>query len=162
LASPFVLAKGSTDATVFKLARKSCVLTERMPLRRLIRRVFYVNALDQLAYVDFTLTGAATPVVLAEGIEQVQFSYALDTNLDGSPDSFAASPLATDWPNVVGVKVWVLARSATQGPKRSDSADSVFQMDDTTVDVDGATAQFRRRLYESYIAFVTPAIRRGS
>lgn len=162
LSAPFVLAKGDSGDTVFKLARKSCVLTERMPLRRLIRRVFYVNDLDQLAYVDVTLTGAATPVVLAEGIEQVQFSYALDTNQDGSPDSFAASPPVADWPNVVGVKVWVLARSATQGPKRSDSADSVFQMDDTTVDVDGATAQFRRRLYESYIAFVTPAIRRGS
>ena len=67
-----------------------------------------------------------------------------------------------NWPNVVGVKVWILARSASQGPKMSDSADSVYQMDDTTVDVDGATAQFRRRLYESYIAFVTPAIRRGS
>ena len=162
LASPFVLAKGSTDATVFKLAKKSCVLTERMPLRRLIRRVFYVNALDQLAYVDFTLAGAATPVVLAEGIEQVQFSYALDTNLDGSPDSFVATPLATDWPNVVGVKVWVLARSASEGPK-ADSAKSVFVMDDTTVDETAPnTPQFKRRLYESYVAFVTPAIRRGS
>jgi len=162
LTSPFVLAKGDSGDTVFKLARKSCLLTERTPLRRLIRRVFYVNDLDQLAYVDVTLGGVATPVVLAEGIEQVQFSYALDTNLDGSPDSFVASPSATEWPNVVGVKVWILARSASQGSKMSDSADSVYQMDDTTVNVDGATAQFRRRLYESYIAFVTPAIRRGS
>jgi len=162
LAAPFVLAKGDSGDAVFKLARKSCLVTDRMSLRRLIRRVFYVNGLDQLSYVDVTLGGVATPVLLAEGIEQVQFSYALDTNLDGSPDSFVASPTAADWPNVVGVKIWVLARSASEGPKMSDSADSVFVMDDTTVNIDGATPQFRRRLYESYIAFVTPAVRRGS
>jgi hypothetical protein len=71
-----------------------------------------------------------------------------------------ASPTAADWPNVVGVKVWVLARSASEGPKMS--ATSQFAMDDTTFNVTVAMPQFRRRLYESYIAFVTPAVRRGS
>jgi type IV pilus assembly protein PilW len=162
LAAPFVLDKGNAGDTVFKLARKSCLVADRMPLRRLIRRVFYVNGQDQLSYVDVTLGGVSAPVVLAEGIEQLQFSYALDSNLDGSPDSFVATPTEADRPNLVGVKVWILARSASEGSKMADSAQSVFTMDDTIVTVDGATRQFRRRLYESYIAFVTPAVRRGA
>ena len=59
------------------------------------------------------------PVPLVEGIENIQYEYGLDTTGDGSPDTFTPAPgyvfvdatHATGWPQVVAVRVHVLARN---------------------------------------------------
>ena len=69
----------------------------------------------------------ATPAVeLVDGVEDFQVEYGLDTDLDGEIDAFRNGPgaptmVATDWPNVVAIRVSLLlssieAASATSAP----------------------------------------------
>lgn len=53
------------------------------------------------------------PEPLVEGIENIQYEYGLDTNGDGSPDSYTPAPsTVTDWSKVVAVRIHLLARNA--------------------------------------------------
>src|SRR5256885_8800685 len=107
-ATPFVVAVGN-DATPFVLQSKACDGT-KAPKRKLIRRFYYISAADVLSYIDVTTSGPAPPVELVENIEQMQLEYAIDDNADGTPDRFTATPVAADWPKVIGVRVGLLAR----------------------------------------------------
>lgn len=95
-----------------------------------------------------------TPLV--EGIEHMQIDYGLDTGTDGEPDSFVAAPAATDWPNVVAVKMNILARNTetTQG-----------YTDTKTYTLSGGTFgpfndHYKRHAYTKYILLINPAGRR--
>ncbi len=156
-ATPFVVAAAS--AAAFTLQTKACDGTKATK-RKLIRRIFYISTSDVLSYVDITLAGVSNPVAVVENIEQMQIEYALDSNDDGTPDSFTATPAAADWPKVIGVRVWLLARSSETSSNVKDAM--TFQMSDTTVNVPAATANFKRRVYSTYIPFITPKSRRES
>jgi type IV pilus assembly protein PilW len=65
-------------------------------------------------------SGAAFNVVpLVEGIENLQFDYGVDTDGDGSPDSYttgthsagSTAMAAADWANVMAIRINILARS---------------------------------------------------
>lgn len=157
-ATPFVVAKGTVPAP-FVLQTKACDGTKATK-RKLIRRIYYISSTDVLSYRDITLAGALDPVPVVENIEQMQIEYALDADDDGTPDSFTATPAATDWPKVIGVRAWLLARSSETSANVKNAA--TFQMSDTTVDVPAATANFKRRVYSTYIPFMTPKSRRES
>jgi type IV pilus assembly protein PilW len=153
--TPFVLAQGHDAA--FTLQTKACDGTTATK-RKLIRRIFFISAADVLSYVDITLGGATAPVPMVENIEQMQIEYALDTDEDGTPDDF--TPLPADWSQVIGVRVWLLARSADKSSNAS--GERSFRMSDTTLDVPAAAANFKRRVYSTYIPFMTPKSRRES
>ena len=65
-------------------------------------------------------------IELVDGVEDFQIEYGLDTDLDGEIDAFRNGPgaptmVATDWPNVVAIRVSLLlssieAASATSAP----------------------------------------------
>ena len=154
-ATPFVVARG--NAATFTLQTKACDGT-RATKRKLIRRFFYIDTADVLSYVDITPVGLTAPVAVVENIEQMQIEYAVDTNSVGSPESFTPTP--ADWSLVIGVRVWLLARSTDTSPNAKNA--STFQMSDTTVDVPAASANLKRRVYSTYIPFVTPKSRRES
>jgi type IV pilus assembly protein PilW len=154
-ATPFVVAVGN-NAAPFVLQTKACDGTKAAK-RKLIRRFYYVSPSDVLSYVDVTTAGVMPPVALVENIEQMQLEYGIDDGGDGTPDRFTPTPAAEDWPNVVGVRVWLLARSTNAS---SHTANAVtFQMSDTTVDIAAASANFKRRVYTGYIPFLTPKSR---
>lgn len=154
-ATPFVVARGS--ATTFTLQTKACDGTKATK-RKLIRRIFYIDASDVLSYVDIRPSGPSAPVAVVENIEQMQIEYAVDTDGDGTADSF--SPTPADWTQVIGVRVWLLARSSDKSLNAKNAV--TFQMSDTTLEVPAATANFKRRVYSTYISFVTPKSRRES
>jgi len=158
--TPFVVAAGGTAAS-FPLKTKDCAAA-KAGKRKLIRRIYYVSAADVLSYVDVSLGGVSAPVALVEGIEQMQFSYAFDADGDGTAECFAstlAGCAGAQWPQVVGVRLWLLARSDVAS--RNNAAATQFVMDDTTVNVAAsATGNLKRRVYSSYIPFVTPKSRR--
>lgn len=62
-------------------------------------------------------TGAFVTTPLVEGIEYMQVEYGLDTNTDGAADSYIAAPAAADWPNIMSVRINIIARNieATTG-----------------------------------------------
>ncbi len=157
--TPFVLAVGS--AASFTLKTKDCAGAVAGK-RKLIRRLYYVSADDVLSYVDLGLGGASAPVPLVEGVEQMQLSYAFDADGDGTAECFAstlAGCAGAQWPQVVGVRMWLLARS--DATSRNTAAAMQFEMDDTTVDVPAsASGNFKRRVYTTYIPFATPKSRR--
>ena len=171
--TPLVLGQGGAGASTFSLHTKgtdgSCGAT-LAPKRKLVRRIYYISTADALSYQDIPLTGALPPaVVLVENIEQMQIEYAFDTVGSGTPDVFAAAsnpppgtPPNTDWAQVIGVRVWLLARSADPSRNTKNAADFVLG-GDTTFRVDANPAgNLKRRVYSSYISFVTPKSRRES
>jgi type IV pilus assembly protein PilW len=154
--TPFVVARGNDASLVLKT--KTCDTATTAPKRKLIRRIFYIASNDVLSYIDITTSGALNPVAVAENIEQMQIEYALDTDSDGTPDSFTPGP--ADWSQVIGVRVWLLARSSATSANTKNA--STFQMSDTSVDVAAASANYKRRVYSTYIPFITPKSRRES
>ncbi|MDT3678179.1 MAG: PilW family protein [Burkholderiaceae bacterium] len=158
--TPSVLAVGG-DSSSFTLKTKDCAAATAAK-RKLIRRAYFVSAADVLSYVDLGLAGPSAAVPLVEDVEQLQFSYAFDADGDGTAECFAstlAGCVGAEWPQVVGVRVWVLSRS--ESTSRNAAAAMQFVMDDTTIDVPAsASGNLKRRVYTTYVPFVTPKSRR--
>ncbi len=158
--TPIVLAQGLSGSTVFTMQTKTCVSTATTVKRKLIRRIFYIASNDTLNYQDIPLSGALQPpVLLAENIEQMQIEYAVDANGDGTPETFVATP--TDWSQVIGMRLWLLARS-TDKSLNTNKAMTFVMSGDTTVSIPAAATNYKRRVYSTYITFVTPKMRRES
>jgi type IV pilus assembly protein PilW len=154
--TPFVVAKGK-DAGL-KLQTRACDGT-KAEIRKLIRRTYYVSTADVLSYVDVTPLGAQPEVKLIENVEQMQIEYAVDTDSDATPDKFTATP--ADWSQVIGLRIWVLARS-TDTSTNAKNALTIQMSGDTTINVAAAASNFKRRVYSTYIPFTTPKLRRES
>ena len=154
-AKPFVVARGRDPS--FTLQTKACDGTPATK-RRLIRRIYFITPSDVLSYVTISPSGVGTPVALVENIEQMQIEYAVDSNDDGTPDSFTPTP--ADWSQVIGVRIWLLARSSETSTNAGNAL--TLQMSDTTLTIPVAAANFKRRVYSTYIPFMTPKSRRES
>lgn len=166
--NPFVVDVGL--ATTFTLKDKDCTAVSAEK-RRLIRRIYFISTTDALQSMDITPGGAQTPVTLMEGIEQMQIEYAIDSDGDGSVDSYSSTPTAADWQNTVGIRLWLLARSTETS--RNTATAMTFTMGDcvyttanalcnTTPSATPTTPQLKRRVYNSFISFATPKLRRES
>lgn len=157
--TPFVVAAGGSSSLTLKSKDCAAATADR---RKLIRRIYYVSANEVLSYVDVRLDGVSDPVSLVEDVEQLQISYAFDANGDGTAECFAATLagcVGADWTQVVGARLWILARSDTAS--RNTAGTTQFVMDDTTVNVAASSSgNFKRRVYSTYIPFVTPKSRR--
>lgn len=168
-ATPMVLGRGGTGSSTFTLQTKTCAGTPA-PKRKLVRRIYYISAANALSYQDIPLSGALpAPVVLVENIEQLQIEYAFDTGTpaDGTPDVFAAAPdpLAvppTDWTQVIGVRIWLLARSSDPSRYTKNAASFVLGGDTTVSVAANSAGNPKRRAYSTYISFVTPKARSES
>lgn len=156
--TPLVVEMGGGS---FPLHDKNCAaaLAEK---RKLIRRFYFVDTSDVLNQVDILPGGAAAAVPLVEGIEQLQASYAFDADGDGTPECFASKLSGcggAQWSQVVGARIWLLARS--DATSHNTGAAMQFVLDDATVDVAASSSgNLKRRVYSTYIPFVTPKSRR--
>lgn len=155
------LKPGDDDGIAqLNLRAKNC--SSSAPAREFIRRVYYVNQDDVLSYREIGPGGPSSPVELVENIEQLQLAYALDTTgADGSPDTFAPATVGTDWHNVVGVRVWLVARSETKSDRRPSGLVQSFELDDMPSDGLDLTEAYRRSVSASYISFISYTLRRA-
>ncbi|HSI25162.1 MAG TPA: PilW family protein, partial [Methylotenera sp.] len=119
----YKIASGSTSFTTYH--KKNCTSSGTgvgdgpADLRPFLVQTYFISpdnvtgdgipTLKRVELDHATATFVTTPLV--EGIEYMQFDYGLDTTADGAPDSYIAAPLATDWPNVVSVKINIIARN---------------------------------------------------
>jgi len=126
----------SGDAGTFTLRQPDCA-TVNGALRRLMQRTYYIascndcdaggDGIPTLKRVEM-INGVMHRVSLAEGIENMQLEYGLDTSAapgDGIPDTFVTAVDITGaapnlWQNVVAVRLHVLARSTQATPGFSD------------------------------------------
>lgn len=101
--TPLVVAEGSSSG--FVLRQKECADTSRAPLRRAIHRIYFIStchvcagaakdSVPTLKMAEFA-QGKMQVTPLAEGIENLQFDFGIDTDGNGSPDWYVSNPDAT-------------------------------------------------------------------
>lgn len=171
----FSLALGNSGSVRHK---RDC--TTAADLRRFRVHIYYVADNDTGSDGRPTLKRAElgangfSVVPLAEGIENLQVEYGIDTNGDGSPDVYHPSPGTYDscsgttcienWRNVVAVRTWLLARNNQATPGYRDARKYVLG---TTADgeenaVGPIGDGYKRHAYEALIRLVNPSGRRES
>lgn len=122
----FAVAYGGSDA--FTLRQKgsddNCTSAALAPVRKVVQRIYFISNTEPPTLNVAEYVKSATRVVtLVDGIEGLQFDFGVDTDSDGAPDSYTATP--TDWNGVMAVRINVLARSinATGGWKDTRTYD---------------------------------------
>ncbi|MGH6770646.1 MAG: PilW family protein [Xanthobacteraceae bacterium] len=181
-ANPLIAAATGTPQSVFTLKNRDG--TNVAPIRKYRVHIYYIAPCSVPAGGGTDCTGAnddgGTPiptlkrlelsvdstganlamyqVPLVEGIENLQVDYGLDTDGDGVPNgAYVALPAAViDWPNVVAVRVNLLARNTEP---------SAGYVDDKTYDmgVGGSVAPggaYKRHVYNTVVRVVNPSSRR--
>lgn len=117
----------------------SCKNGPLSSIRRYVVRIFYVascndcggsgDGVPTLKMVELTPSssvcstaagdscGSMSTRAIADGIEDMQLEYGIDANADGVPEMFSLAPTLAEWPSVVAVRVFILARNTepTQG-----------------------------------------------
>ncbi|WP_164844433.1 PilW family protein [Azoarcus sp. DN11] len=152
----------------FDLQKIDCTTTNHAPIRQYIRRVLFIDrnnvagdGIPTLKRADFRpeALSATNPNVqaLVEGIEDLQFEYAIDTNGDGSPDAFSETPAANQLVNIVGVRVWLIAR-ATDPTPGYDASTKTFQLGSKAALTPNDA--FKRHVFNTYIELIHPVGRR--
>lgn len=121
------------------------------------------------------VTGAWDQSALAEGIEQLQLEYGIDTNLDGQPDVYNANPstfvcggctAGSNWANTVTVRVHVLARNVEPSVNYVDAKTYTLGRDaaglPVTISPAGTLTSYRRHAYSGLVRLVNPSDRRDT
>ena len=114
-----VVAQGAASAP-FTLKGPDCIATNNS-VRRLIQRTYFVatcnvcspnDGIPTLKRVEI-INGTQQTSAVAEGIENLRLEYGVDSSAtkDGEPDVYTTAPAATDWSNVVTVRIHILARN---------------------------------------------------
>ena len=154
------------------------------PLRRYIVRIYFVSKCNVPASgvtCNGTTDDGGTPIptlkmlelgvdsagsgpafqklALAEGIEQLQFDFGIDSNGDGVADTLSmCNPCSTaEWSNVVSAQINLVARNTERSPGYSDDKTySLGLKGYTTATNDG----YRRHAYSTFIRLNNIAMRR--
>lgn len=178
-----VVAVGSssaaTNATTFLLKKKDKVSAAN--LRKMVVHIYYISKcsvevggscanadggapIPTLKRVDLGVAGGApvlTATTLAEGIENLQIDYGIDSDSDGAPNgSDIAAPTTAQWPDVVTLKVYLLARSTDLTAEFWDS--KTYAMGVAGAVSPAATElAYKRHLFVQSVRLVNPSSRRA-
>jgi len=126
----FRIAAG--PAAAFNLMPSNCTSgAVNDAVRRLLQRTYYVATCNDCVNNDGIPTlkrvemidGALRTASIAEGVENLQFEFGVDTSGDGVPDTTLTTGALTaaDWPNVVSVRMHVLTRSERPSPGHTET-----------------------------------------
>lgn len=171
----------TTNGTMFPLVKKD--LATAATIRKVLVRFYFISAcsvpvgtsctgadggnpIPTLKVRELTMVGGAldwSTVTVAEGIENMQVDYGVDSDSDGASDgadvNAAALDTPTKWTNVMGAKVYLLARSTERSPGFADTKTySLGTAGTTTATNDG----YRRHVFVQSVRFVNPSARRSS
>ncbi len=159
---------GLQGTATFDRTKKNC--TDTADRRQYYVRIYYISTnngagqtIPTLKRLELAGTGCGTPpcwitTPLVEGIEQFNVEYGIDTNNDGVPDGYSASPTTVaEWMNVMTVRFHVLARNPEPSPGYTQSKTYDLGLGTTPITVaDG----YRRHVYSSLVRVNNPAGRR--
>lgn len=157
--------KLGTSSSTFNLKGLDCDASVA-PVRQYIRRIFFIDqnnvagdGIPTLKRVDRRADGTVgTATALVEGIDNLHFEYAIDGDGNGSPDTFTEAPTAAEMNDIVGVRVWLIARAIDPSPGYTDSKTYNMGNKDPIEPAD----RFKRHLFNTYIELTHPAGRRAS
>ncbi len=107
--------------------------------------------------VDSGGTRVLETVPLVEGVKNMQIDYGVDSDADGTQDTWVTTPAAVgDWANVMAVRVTLLVRNVEQTPGFTDSKTyNLGLAGDVT-----PGGSYRRHVYQSVVRLVNPSGRR--
>lgn len=162
------LYKLDTDPADFTLRKKGCTpaSTNYADLRNFMVQVYFVSphsttgdgipTLKRYELDANTHNFVVTPLV--EGIEYMQVDYGVDTNNNGTPDSYVTAPAdTTAWSNVVVVKMNILARNTEPSPGYTDTKTYNLGLAGTFGPFND---NYKRHAYTKFIRLINPAGRR--
>jgi type IV pilus assembly protein PilW len=126
----------------------------------------------ELRLVDGAL-GFTTIAPLAEGVDNLQLEYGIDTDNDGLANLFSTAPgtangcaepacAAANWRNVVSVKLHLLSRSTEPTQGYTDRKTYVLGVDAAgdTKQVAAANDAYKRHVFQSLVPLPNPAGRK--
>lgn len=134
-------------ATGLSYKKRDC--TTVAPIYRLLSRVYYVTADDVLTRTELSGSSYSVTSPMVDGIEMIQFEYGLDTSGDGQVDAFLASPTDPQWPDVVAVRVWLVARNLQATNGYTDN--NTYQLGSSAYTVPTAMKGFKRQVYSTTV-----------
>lgn len=160
----------STDTVSYQIAtagfttfhNKDCATAAS--LRPFLVQVYFVSPDDNvgdgiptLKRRELDATGAWTTTPLVEGIEYLQIDYGLDADADGAADSYIAAPTAANWPNIVSIKINIIARNTEPTTGYTDTKTYVLGSAGTFGPFNDA---YKRHAYTQVVRLVNPSSRR--
>jgi type IV pilus assembly protein PilW len=165
-----------TAAANLNRHKKDCITLAST--RRYITNIYFVANNDLAGDGMPTLkraelgAGGFTIVSLANGIENLQLEYGIDTNNDGVPDALNAGPdtygacvgvaCVTNWVNVMLVSVNVLARNTSTSPAYTDTKTYSLGLNanGSANTVGPFNDGYRRHVFQAQVRLNNPAGRR--
>ena len=159
---------GLQGTETFDRQKKDCLTPADK--RQYLVHIYYVGTnngsgvnVPTLKRLELTGTGWTT-TALVEGIEEFNVAYGVDSDGNGSPNSYTASPATlAAWLNVVSVQFHILARSLETSPGYTDSKTYTIGIDALGSPVTKSpTDGYRRHVYGSLVRLNNPAGRRDT
>jgi type IV pilus assembly protein PilW len=176
------VASSSANATNFALTRKDTTKVAR--IRKVLIHIYYISKcsvevsgsctnadggtpIPTLKRVDLTVSGTSighTTYTVAEGIENMQVDYGLDSDADGMPDGYttaaalngSATP-ATAWSNVMTARIYLLARASETTPGYSDAGRTYSLGSYGSTSAPAGETGYRRHVFTQTVRFVNPS-----
>ena len=173
--------------SAFSLHRRDCGTAAGSgtlaPIRRLLTHIYFIannsqagDGVPTLKRADIVSQGNAWNVKivpLAEGIENMQVEYGVDTDKDGVADLFTTTPASAagcgdaecavvNWNNVVAVKLNLLSRSLTKSMTYTDTKSYTLGNDATgrPIVIAAPNDQYKRHVFSALVNLPNPAGRK--
>ena len=167
----------------------SCMNGGLAPVRQYFVRIYYIatcnncsgggDGIPTLKMVELTpgtsacmtdpaaACGSMTTQAIADGIENLQFEYGAETLADGTiptpgtPARYLVAPAAADWPYVLTVKIFLLARNTEVTADYTDSKTYSLASDGSTLTGTPFNDHYKRHVYAATVRAINIGGRRG-
>jgi type IV pilus assembly protein PilW len=154
------------------------------PMRRYQTHIYYIanndngsDGIPTLKRAELRVQADGTlgfnPVPLAEGVENLQLEYGVDTDNDGKANLFTPDPgtangcsdaacAAINWRNVMSVKINLLSRNTEQTPGYTDTRTYVLGhlSDGSDNGISAFNDHYKRHVFQSLVPMPNPIGRR--
>ncbi len=162
----YKLARGSAGFTA--LRKRNC--STASDLRPFVEQAYFVtpdnvagDGIPTLKRIELDPSGAFVTTPLVEGIEFMQVEYGrdidtVDTNPDGVANNYTDAPVAADWPNIVSIKVFIIARNIETTRNYTDT--KTYSLGQAGTYTPASADHYKRHAYTQVIRLVNPSSRR--
>ena len=177
----YKLALGPAGFTT--LHKRNC--STASDLRLFVEQTYFVSpdnvagdGIPTLKRIELDPSGAFVTTPLVEGIEYMQVEYGLDgdnnadgimddingdglvnnNDLDGAADIYIAAPTAANWPNIVSIKAYIIARNIETTTSYTDT--KTYSLGLAGTYTPASADHYKRHAYTQLIRLVNPSSRK--